>query len=481
MKKKAFVIVWFILFPLMVSLACTCGFLPFGRDKGEDAKEPEAFIVEDEDAAEPPEEPQQDEESDTPEEVDEPETEDIDEPVDVVIQAVGDLATVKENFGVDGDEAYVGFVMKNLNTSLALTGVEYTINIMDGDGIIVGQENNIFPWLLPEQKSGFFFRVSLDEENPPPKSYNIVLEYENAEEPELSGDPFSSDKIKLYDSGYWPVVSGIIRNSSTNVYTDVRTSVLCYDADGKIIGGGYEYIDFIPGGGQNGFASYLDTYGPVELMEVFPIMSYLSEPYEDTAEFWGKISVVDQNFYLSSSDHLYGGVIVQSELDDEILEDAILNVTFYDAEGYVVGHASQKIDYLMPGERLGVTPYIDDFSDDISLSSFETRVFPGEYAEDFELTENVFPVNSTELVGDYQSDVKVNFSNAYTKEVNEVDVYVLLYDASGIIIGGGTGYTDEPTPAGGTGEAEVYVYYDDEVTIDSIEAWVVPSYWTDFE
>jgi len=216
-------------------------------------------------------------------------------------------------------------------------------------------------------------------------------------------------------------------------------------------------------------------------MEVFPILTYSSDPYEDTADFWGKISIIDQNFYLSSTDHLYGGVIIQSELDDEVLKDVILNVTFYDAEGYVVSHAYHNIDYLMPGERLGVAPYTDDFSDDISLSTFDALVFPGEYAEDFELTENVFPVNSTEIIGDYNSDVKVSFTNAYTKEVNEVDIYVLLYDAGGTIIGGGTGYTDEPTPAGSTGESEVYVYYDDETEVDSIEAWVVPSYWTDFE
>ena len=192
--------------------------------------------------------------------------------------------------------------------------------------------------------------------------------------------------------------------------------------------------------------------------------------------------MVDQNFYLSNDSHLYGGVIVQSELDDEVLKDVILNVTFYDADGYVISQAYHFIDYLMPGEKVGVAPYTDDFSDDISLSSYEARVLPGEYAEDFELTENVFIVTNTEITGDYQIDVKVSFTNDYTKGVNEVDVYVLLYDASGTIIGGGTDYTDEPTPAGGTGEAEVYMYYDDEIAdVDSIEAWVVPSYWTDFE
>lgn len=485
MKKKSFVIVWFVLFPLMVSLACTCGFLPFGRDKGDESEEPEIFIVEEEEPQEEPptvEEPQQEEESDAPEDAEEPVVEDVDEPEDVVIQAVGDLATITESYGVEDDEAYVGFVMKNLNSSLALTDVEYTINIMDGDGIIVGQENNTFPWLLPEQKLGIFFRVSLNEENPLPESYNIVLEYDDAEEPELSGDPFSSEKIKLWEDGYWPIVTGVVKNSSTNIYTDVRTSVLCYDADGSIVGGGYEYIDFIPGGGQNGFSTYLDAYGPIESMEAFPILSYMSDPYEDTPEFWGMTYIHDEYYYLSDPDDIYGGTVIQNNLDDQTLEDAILNVTFYDEEGYVISHGAQGIDYFLPGDTIGVSPYIDSPDGLPSLSYYETRIFPGEYAEDFELTENVFTVNSTELTGDYQDKVKVNFTNGYTKLVTEVDIFVLVYDASGNIIGGGNTYYDEPTPAGGSGEYEIYVYYDsDEYTVDSIKAWVVPSYWTDFE
>jgi hypothetical protein len=480
MKKKSFVILWFILFPLMVSLACTCGFLPFGRDKGEEtADEPEVFIVEEEDAAEPEIEVPDVEEPEQEEEIEEPEVEE--EPEDAVIQAVGDLATIKENFGVEDEEAYVGFVMKNLNTSLALTDIEYTINIMDGDGIIVGQENNTFPWLLPEQKLGIFFRVSLDEENPPPESYNIVLEYDETVEPEHSQDIFSSEKIKIWEGGYWPVVTGIVKNSSSNIYTDVRTSVLCFDQGGNIIGGGYEYIDFIPGSGQNAFSTYLDVYGTIDSIKVFPILTYMSDPYEDTAEFWGKTSILEQNYFLSDSNELWGGTVIQNELNDETLKDVIFSVTFYDDEGYVISHGYQYIDYFLPGASLGISPWIDDVDDNVSLSYYDAYLFPGELAEDFELSENVFSVNSSELTGDYQNNVIVRFTNNYTKQVSEVDVYVLLYDTSGSIIGGGDDYYDEPIPAGSSAECEVYVYYDDAYTVDSIKAWVAPSFWTDFE
>ena len=39
MKKKAILIVLFVLFPLVVSLACTCGVLPFAENIKEKAEE----------------------------------------------------------------------------------------------------------------------------------------------------------------------------------------------------------------------------------------------------------------------------------------------------------------------------------------------------------------------------------------------------------------------------------------------------------
>jgi len=487
MKKKAILIVLFVLFPLVVSLACTCGFLPFGeniKEKAEELFDNSAPAVDEQEPAEeiPVIEEPQPEEIEEVEEVEEAEEADeVVEPEEVVIQPGEELIIVLENFGVVEDEAYVGFVMKNQKTDLSLTGVEYTINIMDGDGIIVGQENNKFPWLLPEQSLGIFFRVSLNEENPPAEKYNIVLEFEETSQPELSQDPFTSEKIKLWESGYWPIVTGVIKNSDTNIYTDVRTSILCYDAAGQIVGGGYEYIDFVPGQGQMGFSTYLDNYDDVDSIEVFPILTYMSDSYEDTPEFWGMTYIPDENYYLSASDEIYGGTVIQSNLDDQTLEDVILNVTFYDDEGYVISHGSQDIDYFLPGDTVGVSPFIDSPDDLPSLSYYETRIFPGDFAEDFELTETVFTVNSTELTGDYSDKVKVNFTNTYDKLVTEVDIFVLVYDASGNIIGGGDTYYDEPIPAGGSGEYEIYVYYDSEYTVDSIKAWVVPSFWTDFE
>ena len=38
-----------------------------------------------------------------------------------------------------------------------------------------------------------------------------------------------------------------------------------------------------------------------------------------------------------------------------------------------------------------------------------------------------------------------------------------------------------PSPAGDTAKIEVWVDYSDSKEIDSIQAWVVPNYWTEFK
>jgi hypothetical protein len=97
------------------------------------------------------------------------------------------------------------------------------------------------------------------------------------------------------------------------------------------------------------------------------------------------------------------------------------------------------------------------------------------------LTTNPFVVNSTEITGDYDNYVLVNFTNTYSKQASNVDVYVQLYNAEGQIIGGGDDWTTDPIPAGGSVDIEVFVDYSKNKTVDRIEAWVVPSAFTTFE
>ena len=99
----------------------------------------------------------------------------------------------------------------------------------------------------------------------------------------------------------------------------------------------------------------------------------------------------------------------------------------------------------------------------------------------YELTGNPFTVNSANITGDYGSPVTVNVTNNYSKDVSELNVFVLLYNAEGQIIGGGNDSTKEPIPSGDSIDFELLINYSYNEVVDSIETWVEPSNWTEFE
>jgi hypothetical protein len=478
MKNKTIIILLFILFPLVVSLACTCGLLPIGRDKGEEAEE--AVIVVTEAVVE--EEPV--EEVPTVEELEPIETEEQVEPTEAEEEILSPdeyLIREKDTWEITGENIYAGFVLTNQTRTMILTGVEYNIKLLDSAGEEITSDYNSFPYLFPQQPLGIFFNTSLSEDDPPVETIEITHSFEDSIDAADFPNPLSVENIKLWEDNSWWIATGIVKNADTKLFTDIRTSILCYNQAGEIIGGGYTYVDFVPGQDQMGFRTYIDNYDTVASIEAFPMLSYITDEFEASEELGGRLSIIDDNFYASSTDMLYGGVVIQSNMVDQIAQDAIMAVTFYDEEGYVTSYGYQNIDFLFPGDTLGISLYLAPQPPGSESVTYIVNLFPGEIAEDYELAENIFEVSATELTGDYEDEVTVTFTNTYSMQVTDADIYVLLYDSNGTIIGGGNTYYDEPIPPGGSAEYEVYVSYSDDYSVAEIEAWVVPSYWTTFE
>jgi hypothetical protein len=228
-----------------------------------------------------------------------------------------------------------------------------------------------------------------------------------------------------------------------------------------------------------GFSAYVDAYADVASVEVFPTFSFNTQSY-NAENLWEIISVQNSYFYESDFGSILGGALIRNETTS-VLRNSILYATFYDEAGHVTSAGSSWIGILLPGATLGVTPWVLSPPDGTNTVEFDVLVLPGEVEENYELTENPFVVNSATVTGEYNNYVLVTFTNTYSKQASDADIYVQLYNADGQIIGGGTDWTTEPIPAGGSMEIEVYIDYSDNQTIDRIEAWVVPSSFTDFE
>jgi len=466
-KNKAVVILFFILFPLIVGLACTCGLLPIGGEKEEvvEVTIPPVVVQE---VEQPTEEVPTEEIAPT-------------QPVQGMESTAGDLVLSKEIWNTTDEQAYAGFILTNQNQERTLKDVDYEISFLDAGGSEIANDWNSFPYLFPGQSLGVFYLYYLNEGDPTIANVDITYGYDSTSAPNEFTNPFTSEKIRFWEGDFWPIVTGMIDNQDEVSYTNVRSSILCYNAAGEIVGGGTSYTDFVPALDQMGFNAFVDTFDTVASTEVFPVFSYSSEEFEDTDAFWARTAILDDNFYISSSNLMFGGALITNNLADQTLTNTIMSVTVLDDLGYVTNFGTQFIDFLLPGETLGVSPYISSHPSEAKPSTYIVNLFPGEIEEDYEISSNVFRVNSATLGGDFNDQVLVNFTNTYTKQVSEVDVYVLLYDSDGNILGGGNTYSTEPTPAGGSTNVEVYAFFDKEYTVARVEAWVLPNFWTNFE
>lgn len=469
MKNKAVIIILFMLFPLIVGLACTCGLLPIGGDKEEEEPAEVTAPTEAIREIEPPAEVLPTEEV-VPV-----------EPVQDAELAGGNLSIMKETWKTVEDQVYVGFLLKNQSPDLTLENVDYEIKLLDSSGQEIAQDWNTFPYLFPEQTLGIFYLGYLEEGDPPVYNVDISYGFEGTSAPGEFFNPLSTDKVKYWEGDFWPIVTGLINNADRVTYTNVHANILCYNAAGEIVGGGFTYADFVPAQEQMGFHAFVDTFDLVASVEVFPVLSSSSTEYEDSEEMWGRTAILDDNFYIGGSNQMYGGAVIQNNLTDQTLSNAMVSVTFVDEEGYVTNFGSQYLDFILPGEVIGVAPYISSHISDANPSTYTMFLFPGDVEENYELSNNVFRVNSAVIGSDFDSNVIVNFTNTYSKQVTNVSAFVLLYDASGNILGGGNASYSDPLPAGGTAEVEVFTFYDFESTVSRVDAWVVPNYWTTFE
>lgn len=469
MRRKTLIIVILIIIPMLAGLACrfTAGD-PTATPRVEIETEEGAVTEAAEEPTDPPiAAPTEAVETEAP-------TETTGE------QAFQELVRLDKSAWIqDEDTVFVAFFFQNPNSNLLFEDVQYTVTLYGPNNEEIDSDTSYVRWIFPEQTFGIAFSFYLADETVTVDSAAVEWVYDSTSPADGFTNPFLIDNVRFWENNNFPMVTGRISNQDPETYTDIRTNIICYDSAGEIVGGGYTYLDFIPGDDYMGFSSYVDSYADVATVEVFPTFSYNTTTY-DAENLWEIISVLDSYFSESDYGSIQGGALIRNE-SASVLRNSILYATFYDEAGHVTSAGSTWIGILLPGATLGVTPWVPSPPDGTNTAEFDVLVLPGEVEEGYELTENPFVVNSTTLTGDYDNYVLVNFTNTYSKQASDADIYVQLYNTDGQIIGGGTDWTTDPIPAGGSMEVEVYVDYSDNQTVDRIEAWVVPGSFTEFE
>ena len=406
-------------------------------------------------------------------------TEDLVETLEPATGEEQDLRMAEKDFWYQEDGiVYLAFYFENPNADILFEDIDYTVYLYDASGNEIQTDASYIRYLFPASTFGVSDNVYLDDENAVVDSISIEWTYVSGAA-EGFVNPFTAQDLTYWENDGSPSVTGKIVNSLADTYIDVLANVICLDSAGQIVGSGYTNINFVPGSDYMGFASLVNVFGEVSTVEVYPTFTYSSYYYEGE-DFWSEIAILDDNFFLDEYGYILGGLTVQNNIDTP-LSNSVAYITFYDEADAITAVATYTIEMLLPGDTVGIAPWASTPPDGALTTTYDVLVLPGDYEDDYELTDNPFVVNSAEITGDYANYVTVNFTNGYSKQASEVNVNVLLYDTDGYIIGGGYSWQTDPIPAGGTSEIELWVDYDQTVDVGSIEAWVYPNGWTEFE
>ncbi len=449
-KKPIIFIIIFLTFILLVGLACS-----FSK-KGDPTATPEAPAIE---------VPQVEPTTKMP----------IEEPVNPVPGTSEGGLTLLPGFKFFQDESTLTSVVffRNDNSSKTLVDVEYTVHAYNASDAQVDKTESTIGYLAPGETLGLVDEIWLDEGVIVDRiSVDWIIGDEVTDEVNTS---ISVKNAKYFMESDWRYLTGVLVNNDKATYTSLRVSGIAFDTSGEIVGGGYTYIDFLPGNDQVGVSILSSSFTNADRIELYPLRLSYGDVFEG-GDWWNNIEVVKFGFVLNG-DEVGGGAIVKN-VTDRLIEDTQFYLTIYDKDGYVCGVDSGFVDYVWPGVELGFSPGATYVRESCDPDNVDLIVMPGEFSE-HELTGE--PLVSDSAVfnySDYWSTVTVTLRNTLNKSITDAYVSVLLMDADGKIIGGGSGWPEDFGPLG-TQELEIFVTYARSEDPANIMVYPVISTWSD--
>jgi hypothetical protein len=439
-KHKAALIAVAIL--MAVALAC-------GRSTTEKlreaAEEPTATT---EVKEEPTEQPKSTETGDEPTEVpDEPTKQPLTEPEALKIE--------KQGFGQDERDLAYAFLLRNPNPGRAVEDSRFQVAAYDSEGTVVDTDSGYIEVVFPGETVGIAGTMYLDE----------GVTVATVEVQILEGDPVVTDPIPSFGAEsvvytadeYSERVTGIIVNPFDIPLQGLKVAAVLYDADGDIIGGGYTYLNFVLSNDRTGVELSVTsakgaTIDSVELYATVSGLTFFMEA-EELPEDANGVELLKFGFGQNDSSVGYG-FLLENPNPNYAIESSQYHVTAFAEDGSVLAVDEGYLSLLLPGETLGVAGEIWLNTDD-EVARAEVQVLSGDFIESepipFFTSEKV-----TYLPDEWSPQVTGQIVSPFNKDVTNIRVYAILYDADGEIIGGGSTYADF-VPANGKAAVQVYV------------------------
>jgi hypothetical protein len=353
------------------------------------------------------------------------------------------------------DEVGYGFIVENPDESNAVINSEYRVTAYSG-GEALEVDSGYLDYVLPGQRVGvggsIFIQSGRDADS-------IVVEVTAGQAAEPRIDPgFTIRDIRYFPKETFPAATGVLSTTSDVPLQDFEVFAVGYDATGAIIGGGYTFVSFILAGDTSGVEVTVSSADEMARVELYPVVTSLTifalDGQSDTeAE---PLTIVDEGYGPSTFPNELGwGFVVENPNATLAVETTAYRVIAYAADGSVLGVYTSFMSLVLPGERLGLggSFYVPAGTTAARLE-FELL---GRYFSETTVEASVLTASAVGFVPDeFTPTVTGTITSSLDRELSDIEVYAVAYNAAGDIIGGGFTFIDL-IEAGGEQPVEVTI------------------------
>ena len=187
-----------------------------------------------------------------------------------------DLVLVDYGYGQGDYEVGFGMILQNPNSGYAVENSMYHITLYAEDGGVIGEEGGYIDTLLPNQTLGVGNSLYLVQDGFTVANVEVQIlsgNYEASEEIPT----FTTENVTYIDNEYFPSVTGEVVSPYATDISNLRVSAIVYDEAGKIIGGGFTFLDFVPANGKAAVEVNITCVGTPARVELYATLSALSD------------------------------------------------------------------------------------------------------------------------------------------------------------------------------------------------------------
>lgn len=322
------------------------------------------------------------------------------------------------------------FLVRNPNPAHAVQNSTFTATFYDAGGAVLGMDDlGAIELVFPGQTVGVSDALWLD--NPAVASMTIAL---TSGEPVVMTEalpPYEVTNSSICNTALGTALRAEITSPYAANVLLPRVSILYFDAADKIIGGGYGYRSGFLANGKTGVLVWGYYAAGMDHFEVYPGYRGIPSLTTTLPSDAQPLKVTASGYALNGSTLTYA-VIIENPNTAYTVDQSLLSVNAYAADGTFLTGDPLPVISLLPGQKLGISRELTLCSDE-TVDHIEAAIGSGDFTAPQQTA-----YFTSENVAFQDGSVSGDLVNQSGLEIKIFYATAIVYDANGQIIGGGS-------------------------------------------